>query len=70
MTSVTSSSSTYFTQRAAQRVGVDVARLHHLGGVGIVEQGQEEMLESRVFVMAVARELDRAMQSLFQAARK
>ena len=57
-------------QRQAQRLGIDIAGLHHLGGVGIVHQRQQQMLERRIFVMAVARELDGAVQRLFQAARQ
>ncbi len=57
-----------FHQRAAQRVQIDVTCLHHLRRVGIVEQRQQEVFQSRVFVMAVAGKLDRAMQDLFEAA--
>ena len=59
-----------FLHRPAQRLDVDIAGLHHLAGVGIVHQGQQQMLQRGVFMMPVAGELDRVMQRLFQTARQ
>ena len=59
-----------FLQGLAQRIDVDIAGLHHLRRIGIVHQREKKMLERRVFVMPVARELDRAVQRLFEAARE
>jgi len=38
-------------QAAAQLVEVDIAGPHHRGGVLVVDQRQQEVLECRVFVM-------------------
>jgi hypothetical protein len=59
-----------FDEGLAQRVDIDIAGLHHLRRVGIVEQSQQQVLQSRVFVMPVAREFNGAMKSLFQAPRQ
>ena len=59
-----------FLHRLAQRIHVDIAGLHHLAGVGIVDQGQQQMLQRGIFVMPVAGELDGVVQGLFQTARK
>ena len=39
-------------------------------GIGIVHQGQQQMLKSRVFMMPVASKFDGVMQGRFQTARK
>ncbi len=52
-----------FLESGAQRIGIDVTRLQHLCGIGIVEQRQKKMFKRRVFVMAVAGEFDRAVQA-------
>ena len=59
-----------FLHRPAQRIGIDIAGLHHLAGIGIVHQGQQQMFQGGVFVMPVAGELDGVMQGLFQTARQ
>ena len=59
-----------FDEGLAECIDVDIAGLHHLAGVGIVEQSEQQVLQSRVFVMPVAREFDGAMKSLFQAPRQ
>jgi len=46
-----------FQKRAPQRVEFDVAGLHDLRRVGIVEQSQQKMFECRVLVVAIARDL-------------
>ena len=38
-------------EAAAQLVEVDIARPHHRGGVLIVDQGQQEMLERGIFMV-------------------
>ncbi len=59
-----------FLYRAAQRVGIDVAGLHHLAGIGVVHQSQQQMLQGGIFMMPVAGQLDGMMQGLLQAARQ
>ena len=59
-----------FLHRLAQRIHVDIAGLHHLAGVGVVDQGQQQMLQRGIFVMPVAGQLDGVVQRLFQTARK
>ena len=59
-----------FLHGLAQRIGIDVAGLHDLRRVGVVHQREQQMLGRRVFVMPVARELDRAVQRLFEASRE
>ncbi len=55
-------------QVAAQLVEIDVAGAHDRGGVLVVDQRQQEMLERRVFVMALVGERQRAVERLFEAA--
>ena len=55
-------------QIALQRLEIDVAGPHHRGGVLIVDQGEEEVFESGVFVPPLAGERQGAMESLFKAA--
>src|SRR5438105_2259558 len=57
-------------ERTPQRLQIDIAGLHHLRGVGIVEQRQKQVLKRRVFVMAVAREFYRPVEHLLEAARQ
>ena len=52
---------------ALEFVEVDVAGAHDSGGFAVVDQGQQEMLERREFVVALIGESQRLMQSLFQA---
>ncbi len=55
-----------FLHRAPERVGVDIAGFHHLAGIGIVHQGQQQMFKSRVFMMPVTGKFDGVMQGRFQ----
>ena len=55
-------------QTAAQLVEIDIAGAHHRGGVLVVDQRQQQMLERRVFVVALVGERQRAMERLFEAA--
>ncbi len=59
-----------FLHRAAQRLDVHIAGLHHLAGVGVVHQRQKQMLQRRIFMMPVAGQFDRMVQGLLQAARQ
>ncbi len=57
-------------QIAAQHVEIDVARAHHRSGVLILDQRQKQMLQRGVFLVALAGERQRLMQSSFKAARE
>ena len=57
-------------EAAAQLVEIDVARPHHRRGVLIVDQRQQQMLQRRVFVMALIGESQRPVKRLFEAARE
>ena len=57
-------------EAAAQLVEIDVAGAHDRGGVLVVDQRQQEVLERRVFVVTLVGERQRAVQRLFEAARK
>ena len=57
-------------EAAAQRLEIDVAGPHHRGGVLIVDQRQQQMLERRVFVVPLVGERERAVQRLFETARE
>jgi hypothetical protein len=52
-------------QRGAQGVEIDVAGAHDLRGIGIVNQGKQEVLQSGVLVVALAGEPYGAMEGLF-----
>ena len=49
---------------------IDTAGLHHLGGIGIVDQRQQQMLQRRIFMGAVACMLERVVERCFQRFRK
>ena len=55
-------------QAAAQLVEVDIAGAHHRGGVLVVDQRQQQMLERRIFVVALIGERQRPVERLFEAA--
>ena len=57
-----------FDQAAAQHVEIDVAGAHDRGGVLIVDQRQEQMLQRGIFLMALAGERQRLMQGLLKTA--
>ena len=59
-----------FLDRLAQRIHVDVAGFHNLRRVGVIHQREQQMFRRRVLMMTVARELDRAVQRLFEASRE
>ena len=52
-------------QTAAQFFQVDVARAHDCRGVLIFDQRQQQMLQRRVFMMALIGERQRPMKRLF-----
>ncbi len=47
---------------------IDVAGAHHRGGVGVVDQRQEQMLQGRIFVFSLGRIGDGAVQGFFEVA--
>ena len=55
---------------APQLVEIDVAGAHDRGGILIVDQRQQQVLERRVFVVALVGQRERAMQRLFETARE
>ena len=57
-------------QRGAQRSQLDVTGAHDAGGVLVVDQREEQMLEGRVFVLSLIGIGDRPVQGLFELARK
>src|SRR5690606_32186772 len=57
-------------QAAAELVDVDVARAHDGGGVAVVDERQQQMLERRVLVMPLVGMLESAMQGLLEALRE
>jgi hypothetical protein len=59
-----------FPQGLAKDFGVDIAGLQNLGRIGVVYQSKEEMFERGIFMMTIARELDGAVQGLFETTRE
>ena len=57
-------------EAAAQLVQVDVARPHHRRRVLIVDQGEQQMLERRIFMVPLIGERQCTVERLFKAARK
>ena len=57
-------------EAASQLVEIDVARAHHRGGILVVEQGEQQVLERRIFVVALIGERQGAMEGLLEVARK
>ena len=57
-------------EAAAQLVEIDAAGSHHRGGVLVVDQRQQQVLERRILVMPLVRDGQRAMQGLFKALRE
>src|SRR5690606_22871549 len=56
--------------RRLQIVGRDAARAHHFGGVLVVDQRVEQMLERRIFMVTLRSGLQSVMEGLFEAFRK
>ena len=57
-------------EAAAELVEVDVAGAHDRGGVLVVEQREQEMLEGCVFLVALVGERQRPVQGLLEVARE
>ena len=57
-------------EAAAQLVEIDIAGPHHRGRILIVDQGQQQVLERRIFVVPLIGERQCAVERLFKAARK
>src|SRR5215212_10742798 len=57
-------------QVAAQLVDIDAAGAHDGGGVLVVHQGQQQVLERRVLVMTLVCEGERAMERLLETSRE
>ncbi len=53
---------------ALELLGVDVARTHHRGGVLVVDQREQQMLERGVFMVAFVGERQRPVEGLLEAA--
>ncbi len=54
-----------FGQTRPQGVQIDIAGPHHLGGVRVVDQGEQQMLQGGVFMVTFAGEPDGPVQGLF-----
>jgi hypothetical protein len=57
-------------EAGAQALQIDLARRHHAGGVLVVDQREQQMLQRHVFVTVIVGEGQRPTQSGFQRARK
>ena len=57
-------------QAAAQLVEIDIAGAHHGGGVLVVDQRQQQVLEGGIFMVPLVGEGERPVQGLFEAARE
>src|SRR6185312_16344192 len=55
---------------ALQLLDVDIARTHDGGGVLILDQREQQVLQRRVFVVALVRKRKRAVKRLLQTTRK
>ena len=55
---------------AAQFFEIDIASPHHCRGVLILDQRKEQMLQRRVFMVALIGESESAMQGLFKTPRE
>ncbi len=53
-----------------KRIQIDIARAHHSRRIGIVDQCQQQVLERRIFMMALVGKSQCLMQRLFEAGRK
>ena len=57
-------------ERGSERAELDIAGAHHAGGVFIVDQAEEQVLQGGIFMLALVRVGDGAMQGFFELARK
>ncbi len=51
---------------AGQFFGIDTASGHHFGRIAIIDQRQQQMLQSGIFMAPVDRVLDRVVERLFE----
>ena len=57
-----------FDEVPAQHVEIDVAGPHHGGGVIVVDQREQQVLERRIFLVTFAGEGERLVKGLFETA--
>ncbi len=57
-------------QLRSEALNIDIASAHDRGSVAVIEQRQKQVLERRIFVMALIGIFDCAMKRLFQAVRE
>ena len=57
-------------QRRLQRDQIDIAGRHHIGGVRVIDQGQQQMFKRGVFVPPLVGIVHRTVQGLFERTRK
>ena len=57
-------------QRRLQRDQIDVAGRHHIAGVRVVDQGEQQVFKGGVLMPALVRIVDGAVQGLFERTRK
>ncbi len=57
-------------QRLSQFVEVDVAGLHHLGGIRFVDQGQQEVLQRRKLMPPRVGQRERGVDGLLERVRE
>ena len=57
-----------FDEVAAEHVEIDVAGAHDRGGVLVVDQREQQMLERRVFLVALVGERQRLVERLLETA--
>lgn len=53
--------------RLAQGVEVDVASPHHGGGIGVVDQSEQQVLQRRIFMVTLVGVGQGLMQRFFEA---
>ncbi len=54
----------------AKLAGIDSARLHHPAGMDVLDEGEQQVLEGRIFVAAAARLGEGVVERLFEFAGK
>ncbi len=52
-------------EAAAQLVEIDAAGAHHRGGIGIIDQRQQQVFERRILMVALVRDRESTVQRLF-----
>ena len=59
--------SRYCRTTSAKLAQVHAAGGHHLGGVGILDQREQQVLQRRIFMRAIGSILERVVQCFFEA---